>query len=239
MIAPAKATLETHYRTTLERALEAFGRLSDEDWAAFRRSGQWTAKDYLAHLVASQEQEGNPVSEQAAAGRKPVMEDFAGPQDINAFNARILQNVRHLPPADLLDRMRAAFEANLRTLEGVTDEDLGRIVEHPGWFRSGTLAQVFHTGYLHIPLHYQDIRASIRSRKQIPHWMETATADEVHDILAQTFGYMPLTYSPARGGDLRATIVFNMTGPGGGAWTLDIAGPECRALEGRPDHANM
>jgi hypothetical protein len=135
--------------------------------------------------------------------------------------------------------MRAAFEANLRTLEGVTDEDLGRIVEHPGWFRSGTLAQVFHTGYLHIPLHYQDIRASIRSRKQIPHWMETATADEVHDILAQTFDYMPLTYSPARGGDLRATIVFNMTGPGGGAWTLDIAGPECRALEGRPDHANM
>ncbi len=173
------------------------------------------------------------------AGQQPVMEDFGGPQEINAYNARIIETVRHLAPAELLERFRAAFEENLRLLEGVSDADLARTVEHPGWFRPGTLAQVFHTGYLHIPLHYQDIRDCLRTRRQLPHWMEASTPDEVHDLLARTFDYMPLTYWPERGGDLKAAFLFNLTGPGGGEWTLEISGPDCRSYEGRPERASM
>lgn len=235
----AKTTLETYYRRALQRALDAFGQLSEEDWSASGRRGSWNAKDYLAHLVASQEQEGNPVTEQALAGQQPTMEDFRGPQEINAYNARIIETVRHLTPAELIERLRTAFEANLRLLEGVSDADLARTVEHPGWFRPGTLAQVFYTGYLHLPLHYQDIRACIRARRKLPHWMEASTAEEVHDVLARTFDYMPITYWPERGGDLRATILFNLTGPGGGEWTIEIAGPDCRSYEGRPERPTL
>lgn len=239
MSTEARATLETHYRRTLQRGLDGFGQLREQDWAASRRGAQWTAKDYLAHLVASQEHEANPITEQALAGGKPTVEDFRGPQEIDAYNARIIETVRHLSPAELLERMRTAFGTHLCLLEGASDEDLARPFEHPGWYRPGTVAHVFYTGYLHIPLHYQDIRSSIRARRQLPHWMETSTDEEVHDILARTFDYMPLMYSPERGGDLKATILFSMTGPGGGNWTIDIAGGECRCLEGRPERASM
>ena len=238
MAVDAKTTLQTHYRRALQRALETFGQLSDEDWTASGRKGQWNAKDYLAHLVASQEHEGNPVSEQAAAGKQPAMEDFRGPHEINAYNARIIETVRRLPAAELLKRFSAAFEANLRLLESVSDADLARTVEHPGWFRPGTLAQVFHTGYLHLPIHYQDIRRCLRPRKGLPHWVDASTAEEVHDLLARTFDYMPVTYWPERGGSLKAAFVFNLTGPGGGTWTVQIDGPNCRSYEGRPEHAS-
>ncbi len=234
-----KTSLENYYRRALQRALEAFAQLGEQDWSGSGRRGAWNAKDYLAHLVASQEQEGNAVIEQALAGQQPVLEGFDGPQAINAYNARIMETVRQLSPSELLERFRIAFEANLSQLEGLSDEELAASVAHPGWFRPGTLGQVFHTGYLHIPLHYQDIRACVRATKQLPHWMEAATAGEVHDVLARTFDYMPMTYWPERGGDLRASIVFNMTGPGGGEWTIEIEGPDCRSYEGRPERANM
>ena len=233
------ATLATYYRGALKRALEAFSQLDEEDWTASGRQGSWNAKDYLAHLVASQEHEGNPVTEQAIAGQRPTMEGHEGPQSINDYNARIIETVRHLPPGELLDRLRGAFEANLSMLEGASDADLAGTVEHPGWFRPGTLAQVFHTGYLHIPLHYQDIRRCLRTRKQLPHWIEASTAEEVHDLLARTFDYMPLTYWPERGGDLKATFLFNLTGPGGGEWTIEIDGPDCRSYEGRGDRPSL
>jgi putative sterol carrier protein len=235
----AKSTLETYYRRALQRALDAFSELSEEDWTASRRRGSWNAKDYLAHLVASQENEGNPVTEQAVAGQRPTMKDFQGPEEINAYNARIIETVRHLPHDELLTRLRTAFEANLRLLAGVSDADLARTVEHPGWFRPGTLAQVFHTGYLHLPLHYQDIRGCLRARKELPHWMEASTEDETHDLLARIFDYMPLTYWPERGGDLKASVLFNLTGSGGGTWTIEIDGPDCRSYEGRADRPTL
>jgi hypothetical protein len=239
MSTEAKASLERHYRRALQRALDAFAQFSDEDWSTSGRRGTWNAQDYLAHLVASQEHEANVVIEQALAGKQPELEHFETPQEINAYNARIIETVRQLSPRELLERFRVAFEANLSQLEGLSDEDLAGAVAHPGWFRPGTLGQVFHTGYLHIPLHYQDIRACVKASKQLPHWMEAATAEEVHDVLSRTFDYMPMTYWPERGGDLKAAIVFNMTGEGGGEWTIEIDGPDCRSYEGRPERANM
>ncbi|OGO52028.1 MAG: hypothetical protein A2148_05265 [Chloroflexi bacterium RBG_16_68_14] len=234
-----KTAFETYYRRAFQRAQEAFGQLSEEDWAASARRGAWNAKDYLAHLVASQEHEGNPVTEQAVAGQRPTMEGHEGPQSINDYNARIIETVRQLPAGELLARFRAAFEANIRLLEGVSDADLARTVQHPGWFGPGTLAQVFYTGYLHLPLHYQDIRRCLRPRRELPHWFEASTPEETHDVLARTFEYMPITYWPERGGDLKASILFNLSEPGGGAWTVEIAGPDCRSYEGRPERPTL
>lgn len=239
MILYDKTTLQARYRQALDRCLEAFGQLSEEDWLASGRRGQWNAKDYLAHFVSSQEHEANPITQEALAGREPRMEDFRGPREINAYNARIIETTRQLAPAELLARFRAAFEAHLRMLESVTDADLAGTVHHPGWFRPGTLAQVFYTGYLHLPLHYQNIRSCLRARRKLPHWFQASTAEEAHHVLACTFDYMPVTYWPERGGNLKAAIMFDLTGPGGGTWTIEIAGPECRSYEGRPEQATM
>ena len=234
-----KTAFQTYYRMALERCLDAFSQVNEEDWTASARRGPWNAKDYLAHLVSSQEHEANPVTQEALAGRQPRMEDFRGPQEINTYNARVIETVRQLSPGELLGRFRAAFEAHLRMLESVSDADLGRPVQHPGWFRPGTLAQVFYTGYLHLPIHYQDIRRCLRGRRQLPHWMEASTAEEVHDLLARTFEYMPATYWPDRGRDLNAAMLFDLRGPGGGAWTVEIDGPQCRSYEGRPERPDM
>ncbi len=61
----------------------------------------------------------------------------------------------------------------------------------------------------------------------------------MHDVLARTFDYMPVTYWPERGGDLEATFLFDLTGEGGGAWTVEITGPKCRSYEGRPERASL
>ena len=91
-----KEALQRYYAIALQRCLDAWSQLDEGDWAAKDSHGPWTARDYLAHLVTSQQIEGNPVTAATLAGKKAEVPGLSGPQDIDAFNARNLETVRDL-----------------------------------------------------------------------------------------------------------------------------------------------
>jgi hypothetical protein len=238
-MAGAKETLGACYGGALQRCLEVFGQLDAGDWQQSAKPGGWTARDYLGHLVTSQETEGTPATVQSLAGQPVEIPGLSQPGDIDAFNVRNLEGVRDLSPHELIARLRSAVEEHLRLLDGVSEEDLQKPASNPGLRWPITVETTFDMYYLHLPLHYQDIRHCIRKSRSIPHWAELASPEEIHDSMDRTFRLMPLMYWPERGGDLRATYLFDLRGPGGGQWTLAIADRRATSYPGRPERADI
>ncbi len=235
-IAETRATL---YSTALQRCLDGFKQIDEEGWSMGHRGDRWTARDYLAHLVTNQEMEINPATAQNLAGQEVDIPGLHSRADLNSFNLTHVEAVRDVSTQELVSRLRAAFQTHIDTLKGLSEEDLAKPGLIPSLGHEGTIGQLFSTGYLHLPLHYQHIRWFVRKRRRLPHWMELASPEETHEALNQTFNLMPLFYWPERGGDLQATYLFDLEGDGGGQWTLQIAGRQCRSSEGLLRHDDV
>jgi len=111
-------------------------------------------------------------------------------------------------------------------------EDLKRPAWNAGLRGDATIADLFRMGFLHLPVHLPGHRRAVRRSRKLPHWMELASTAEVHEALSQAFALMPMFYWPEKGGDLRATYLFDLEGDGGGQWWVAIDNGECTSGEG-------
>jgi len=234
-----KEALQRFYAGGLQRCLDAWSQFDEGDWAAKDSHGPWTARDYLAHLVTSQQIEGNPVTAATLAGKKAEVPGLGGPQDIDAFNARNLETVHDLGPQELMQRLRELVEEHLAMLAPLSEADLERPAANPGLFWPITVQTTFDMYYLHLPLHYQDIRRCLRGRRRLPHWMDLAGEEETHDALDRTFKMMPAFYWAERGRGLRANVLFTLAGKGGGQWTVEIDDGRCSSHAGPPERVDV
>ena len=234
-----KAALQTYYTAALQRCLDAWSQLDDGDWATKDTKGLWTARDYLAHLVTSQQIEGNPVTAASLAGQTTDLPGPSSPGEIDAFNARNLETVRDLGPRELMQRLSELVEEHLSMLAPLSEADLERPATNLGLHSPITVEITFDMYYLHLPLHYQDIRRCLRRRRQLAHWMDLAGDEETRDAMDRTFRLMPAFYWAERGRGLRANFLFTLTGKGGGQWTLEIDDSRCSSHAGPPQHADV
>lgn len=229
---PTKEQIEKYYSEALARCLNAYAQLEEKEWGK-KATKVWTAKDYLAHLVVGQEETSNRVTRQAIAGQPGEIPGYRGREGINEYNDEMLAKVRQLPASELLARLKTAVGEHLSMLDGLGETDLDRPVVHPGWDRPGTLRDLFFSGYLHLPGHYQDIRRV--AKKKLPHWMDVSSTDEVHYQLDRMFNFMPLIFRSERGQGMQATYLFTMEGDGGGQWAIRIADGRAEAQDGPPE----
>ena len=234
-----KVSLQEYYSGAVQRCVDMFRQLGVEDWGSSVRRGGWPAKDYLGHLVTSQEREQNLATSLNLAGKPVEIPGFSARTAIHEFNETNLQEIRPLPVQEIIQRFKAVFEENLRMLEPLTDADLAKPVQHPGLSGQPTLGDLFTTGYAHLPLHYQDIRRCIRRRRPVPHWADLSSPEEMHDLLGRVFALLPSMYWPERAGDLHATYLFTFLGEGDGQWTVEIAGAQCTSRPGSPEQRDI
>src|SRR3990172_1120101 len=134
---PTKDQINKYYSQALGRCLDAYARLDDKEWGK-KASDRWAARDYLAHMVIAQEEEANRLIRQALAGEPANVPGFATREEINDYNQRMLETVRDLPVSELLTRLKAAVEENLRLLDGLSEADLDKPASSPGWGRPRT-----------------------------------------------------------------------------------------------------
>jgi hypothetical protein len=234
-----KEALQTYYPAALRRCLDTWGQLDEGDWAAKDSHGPWTARDYLGHLVTSQQIEGNPVTAASLAGKTTDLPGPSSPGEIDAFNARNLETVRDLGPRELMQRLGELVEEHLSMLAPLSEADLERPATNLGLHSPIIVEITFDMYYLHLPLHYQDIRRCIRRRRRLPHWMDLAGEEETHDAMDRAFRLMPAFYWAERGRGLRANFLFTLTGKGGGQWTLEVGDGRCSSHAGPPQHADV
>ncbi|MEX1195065.1 MAG: SCP2 sterol-binding domain-containing protein [Dehalococcoidia bacterium] len=231
---PTKDQIREYYRGALERCLEAFAKLDDKEWGK-KVSDEWTAKEHLAHLVATKEKESLPLIRQALAGEPPNIPGFEKRSDMLKFREDTMRGAIFMPTAELLTRLRTLNEEELGILDSLSEADLDKPARSPGWDRPGTVRDFFFASYLFLPGQYQEIRKA--AKKKLPHWIETSTPDQVNYQMGRIFHYMPLIFRSDKGADVNATYQFTMEGDGGGQWTLAIAAGKADAADGEaPSH---
>ncbi|MEO7665796.1 MAG: SCP2 sterol-binding domain-containing protein [Dehalococcoidia bacterium] len=225
---PTKDQIKLFYSQALQRCLDAFAQLDDKEWA--KKVSEFTAKEHLAQLVSTTETETLPLSRQAVAGEKASIPGFEKRADQLPFRAAAMAEVKDLPVSELLERLQSGVSEHIAMLDGISEEDLDKPTQSPGWDRPGTVRDLFFAGYLFLPGQYQDIRKA--NKKKLPHWVESGTPDQVNFQMGRIFHYMPLIFRSDRGADLTATYQFTMEGAGGGQWSLAIADGRADATDG-------
>ncbi len=229
LVKPTQKEIREFYGQALERSLDAFAKLDDKEWGK-KASDEWTAKEHLAHLVGTEEDETLPLTKQAIAGQAASLPGFEKRSDINTFRDASMKKVRDLQASELLSRMKAAFGEHIGMLDGLSETDLDRPANSPGWDRPGTIRDLFFGAYLFLPGQYQQIRKV--AKKKLPHWVEAGTPEQTRYYMGRMFHYMPLIFRSDVAEDMKATYVFNMEGDGGGQWSIKIADGKADSEDG-------
>lgn len=193
-----------------------FERMKDEDWGrrtTDRRPQGWTIRQTLAHLEAVGSSY-NAVIRDCLAGRPVEVPGLARREELKAFNAAAIEARAETPTDELCGAFLGSLEEAARLAAPLAAEQLGRLVDVPFFGSAATIAELFGASLCHAGIIHGAQISAVRSR---PVWIFFPPG-VMRRQLTRFFHTFGLAYWPERGGDLHATIGFDVTGQGGGSW---------------------
>ena len=150
-----RKTLANSLDETRRDAVALARSLTPEDMKTPMRDGTWTVKDMLIHMATSEAGLVN-TAKRIAGGQPHASPGF----DIHLFNQRQVEKNQETSVDDLLARLEVSRAEMHKTLEQMTEEELGV----QGFMSSGTpidVLGVFKRIGDHEQEHCRDIRAAI------------------------------------------------------------------------------
>lgn len=200
------------YAGTLER-------IEPADWSrrSERRPNAWTLQQTLAHVAAVAETY-NAAIMAGLEGRPVKIPGLETRHDLRSANQQALEARSALSPEELSEAFLGALEAAARLVAPLGAEHLGRIVPVPHFDGAPTVAELFGCSLAHAGIIHGAQLVASRAR---PIWIFFQPG-LMRRQLTRFFHNLALSYWPERGGDLHATIAFNVAGQGGGSWYVRV-----------------
>ena len=210
-----------------ERLFHEIAQLSPNVWSRRTPYLGWTAHDVLAHMASSV-----PVNFQEVVGRA-LEGDPSAPAEYDTFqrNARAVLERRSMAPSALLEELEREVQELLQTFRRISDDDWLK----PAWFFIGPVRvrSLFLILFGDDLFHERDLLIAARSWQGL----DPQFLDPLVDWFLRE--HRPANFRPDRAGDLKAAVLYRLTGVGGGEWTLMIERGTCRTLPGRAGHADV
>jgi len=217
-----------------QRLDEILTSLGPVDWS--RKHGKdWTYADvpyHLAYFDRDLVANGITRGPNVPADQRSLLRSMA---ELNAWNARKFAE----RPADQtversLLQMRASRDAIRRVVAALSDADLERPVWVPlpgtGWM---TVRGVLEACIVHTWNHFMELRLRLKRSEPAP------TPSQTHRALAFYVNFLPITLNRALATNTRFTAVMDITGPGGGTWTIRVADGGCTVTEEREPQPDL
>ena len=132
--------------------------LSDDDWTRPTINDPWTVRDVLAHLVGSEVSQHGLI-QMWLDGNTTMNPEF----DIDRWNVGQLRRRQGRSVPQLLDDLAVTRQETLKLLDGLSEEELDIIGEHPFSGAGTSIEQVIRGLYHHERLHLGDIRLALES----------------------------------------------------------------------------
>lgn len=196
-----------------------FERIKPEEWGkrTERRPEGWTRRQALAHVCAVAETY-NQVIAAGLEGRPVVIDGFAQRSDLKAANLAAIEARADLPVDELVAGFLGALDEAARLAVPLEAEGLGRLVPVPFFDTTPTVAELFGASLAHAGVIHGAQLAVSRGR---PIWIYYQPG-MMRRQLTRFIHCFGLTYWPARGGELHATVGFDVAGQGGGSWYVRV-----------------
>jgi len=149
-------------RAFVERAEKIAGGLSPADWQKTVYQQGWTVKQAYCHLAAM----GGAVPffvSMATSPQPPAGGGGGGGGfDVDAWNAQQVAARQDKPMAEILSELKAGHENGIKTVEGTSEELLGKEIALPFSDLSGPLGDLLmQTVTGHNQVHLDDIERAV------------------------------------------------------------------------------
>ncbi|QPC82638.1 ClbS/DfsB family four-helix bundle protein [Phototrophicus methaneseepsis] len=127
--APTIRQLQQEMDEGLTRFLDFLDQYSDEELVTPTDAAGWTIRDHVAHLAVWADGIVGLLQGEDRWSRMGLPPEIAAEHDLDAMNAEIARQNRHLNPADARARLIDAHERVIETMHTLTDADMANPYE--------------------------------------------------------------------------------------------------------------
>lgn len=208
--------------------------LGPADWS--RPHGKhWTFADVPYHLAYF---DHDVVAYPLALGLDlPASERWAAlsPSELNAWNAR---KFAERPPTQTVEESIAQMQASRDDLRRIVGEMTDGNLDRPAWFPLlvGDFVRarlVLDGGRAHTWAHEAELRLRLGRTDPVPR------PSAIHAAIGTLMGFFPIGLNREVAATTDFTLVMELTGPAGGAWTIRVADGDCTVAEERAARADL
>lgn len=207
--------------------------LEPDDWSG-RHGQHWTFTDVPYHLAYF---DMDVIATAITRGLNvPINEQILRTEaEQDAWNEiKFTQRPTSTTPQQCLEQMWASRQAIRNAVAGLSEADLERPVFIPlvglGWV---SIRVALETSYSHTWNHFMQLRF----------WMKCNSITPEPEQTRHALSYFMVSFAQRldreQAAQVHLTTVMEFSGPGGGVWTLYVAGGNCRVSEGRAARADL
>jgi len=214
-----------------------FSTLKMEDWEkpVKVRSKEWTLHETVAHLCALTGA-GLESIQYTLRGQKYTFDSLTDRYHFVAYNRRGIEEHLPLPMVELCAEFlnildQAAFIA--RTLR---PDQYELASEMPIYNRPVKVTKAMGIMMFHAVMHHS---AQVAEPAGVPPLWQQLSPEIRRRIIGRVMCALSLLYRSDLGGDLRAVITFEIDGPGGGSWHVDVSPEGTSSAEGTAAHSSL
>ena len=209
-----------------ERLRPGLAELAPDEWERTTPYLGWRARDVLAHMTGALPVNFRQVLDRALA------DQTGPPKEFNTFarNRKEVERRRAQPVGEILHEFWSELDKILATYRAMTDEDFLR----PAWFFVGPVQvrTLFLVQLSDNIFHERDILLPNRKWRGI----EGEHVPYLVDWFLREV--RPANLRPGADG-FHATILYRLSGPGGGEWTMEVSGARCQTRSGPAEQPDV
>ena len=214
-----------------------FSTLKDDGWDKPARgaSGQWTLHETVAHLCGLTGA-GLESIRRTLRGEEYVFDGLIDRYHFNAFNRNGINEHLSLSKKELCGEFLGILEQTASIARALKPYQAELASEMPIYNRPVKIVEAMGIMMFHAGLHHS---AQVAEPAGEPPLWKQLSPDVRHRVIGRVMRALSLLYRHDLGGSLRATIVFQIDGPGGGSWHVEISPTSTCSDEGIVDHPNL
>ena len=228
---PTMAAIMAEVEDTWKKFNNVYQGFTIDQWAK-KYGKDWIFSDQPYHMVFFDK--AMVVDAIAKGGNPSDKWLLKSVPEINAWNGREFAK----RPADQtavksLEQYKASQESIRQMVKGLKESDASRPSWIPLMMGQATVRDALMFCLVHNVGEYTELRLRLGGKPPPP------TPESVHFRLAAMMAFMGMLANPEEAKKTRMTVIWNFTGPGGGAWTFNIGDGKCVVTDGKAQKPDL
>jgi SCP-2 sterol transfer family len=214
-----------------------FSHLLVEAWERPVKDGsqEWNLHETIAHLCALTGA-GLESIRYTLRGQKYVFDGLTDRYRFNAYNRHGIDEHLPLPMNELCREFLNILEKTACIARNLQPYEAELASEMPIYNRPVKITEAMGIMMFHAGLHHS---AQVAEPAGVPPLWKQLSPEIRHRVIGRVMRALSLLYRYDLGRDLRAVFAFQIDGPGGGNWYVDVSPERTLSQEGIPAHPSL
>jgi hypothetical protein len=198
-------------------------------------SKEWNQHETVAHLCALTGA-GLDSIRCTLRGENYIFDGLTDRYHFNAYNRHGIEEHLPLPMNELCAEFLNILEETAFIARNLQPDQAELASEMPIYNRPVKIVEAMSIMMFHAGLHHS---AQVTEPAGVPPLWNQLYPEIRHRVIGRVMRAMSLLYRYDLGGDLRTVVVFQIDGPGGGTWHVDVSPQATTSREGTTDHPGL